>query len=450
MLVFNKIRKMKVRFSGLFILLIAFMLGSTTSLWAGPQERTMSLDELFQLADSVSITLKSAESQSKVADATIAVAKNGLLPDINFTASATYNGNAWMADRNFSNGQNLDSPHFGNNFALEVVQVVYAGGAIKHGIERAELQAQLAHLDISNQRQKVRFLLTGYYLNLYKFRNMLGVVERNIERTEQVIKDMRAREEQGLVLSNDITRYEVQLQNLRYKRTELMSQIDIFNNQLVITLNLPADTQIMPDTELLNLYLHEYSEAELRNIAEAELPLLKIGRANIDISRKQEQIARSGMIPKISVFAGDRLQGPLTMELPPINKNLNTWYVGVGLSFNFGNLYKSQRDVNRTRLSTAAAQSRYAEIKESVDLEIHQAYVNYRNAFELLHTQEKSLQLATENYAVTENRYNNDLVLLIDLLDADNIKLDAEIQYVNARINIIYNYYRLLYVTGTL
>lgn len=442
---------MKVRLSGLFILLIAFMLGSTTSLWAGPQERTMSLDELFQLADSVSLTLKSAESQSKVADATIAVAKNGLLPDINFTASATYNGNAWMADRNFSNGQNLDSPpHFGNNFALEVVQVVYAGGAIKHGIERAELQAQLAHLDISNQRQRVRFLLTGYYLNLYKFRNMLGVVERNIERTEQVIKDMRAREEQGLVLSNDITRYEVQLQNLRYKRTELMSQIDIFNNQLVITLNLPADTQIMPDTELLNLYLREYSEAELRNIAEAELPLLKMDRANIDISRKQEQIARSGMIPKISVFAGDRLQGPLTMELPPINKNLNTWYVGVGLSFNFGNLYKSQRDVNRARLSTAAAQSRYAEIKESVDLEIHQAYVNYRNAFELLHTQEKSLQLATENYAVTENRYNNDLVLLIDLLDADNIKLDAEIQYVNARINIIYNYYRLLYVTGTL
>lgn len=450
MLVFNKIRKMKVRLSGLFILLIAFMLGSTTSLWAGPQERTMSLDELFQLADSVSLTLKSAESQSKVADATIAVAKNGLLPDINFTASATYNGNAWMADRNFSNGKNLDSPHFGNNFALEVAQVVYAGGAIKHGIERAELQAQLAHLDISNQRQRVRFLLTGYYLNLYKFRNMLGVVERNIGRTEQVIKDMRAREEQGLVLSNDITRYEVQLQNLRYKRTELMSQIDIFNNQLVITLNLPADTQIMPDTELINLSLREYSEAELRNIAEAELPLLKIGRANIDISRKQEQIARSGMIPKISVFAGDRLQGPLTMELPPINKNLNTWHVGVGLSFNFGNLYKSQRDVNRARLSTVATQSRYAEIKESVDLEIHQAYVNYRNAFELLHTQEKSLQLATENYAVTENRYNNDLVLLIDLLDADNIKLDAEIQYVNARINIIYNYYRLLYVTGTL
>ena len=83
-------------------------------------------------------------------------------------------------------------------------------------------------------------------------------------------------------------------------------------------------------------------------------------------------------------------------------------------------------------------------------MEIHQAYVNYQDAFELLHNQEKILQLATENYVVTKNRFNNDLVLLIDLLDAENIRLDAEVQYVNARINIIYNYYRLMYVTCTL
>ena len=94
--------------------------------------------------------------------------------------------------------------------------------------------------------------------------------------------------------------------------------------------------------------------------------------------------------------------------------------------------------------------AKYDELQENIELEIHKAYVDYQNAFELLHTQEKSLQLATENYTVTENRFNNDLVLLIDLLDAENIRLDAEVQYVNARINIIYNYYRLMHVTGTL
>lgn len=307
----------KVKICSLILFLTAMMFVASTTAQAQQTERTMSLKELLQLADSASLALKSAKSQAQVADAAVEVAKNKLLPDVNVTASATYNGNAWMADRDFSNGKTLHSPHFGNNFALEIAQVVYSGGAIKHGIERAKLQAQLASLDVSNLQQKVRFLITGYYLNVYKFRNMKLVYDRNIKRIEQVIRDMQAREKQGLILSNDITRYEVQLQNLHYKRTELMSQIDVYNNQLVTTLSLPEGTQIMPDTTLLNLSMREYSEVDLRAMTHELSPTLQIGRINIDLSRNQAHIARSGMLPKVSVIAGDRLQGPLTMELPP-------------------------------------------------------------------------------------------------------------------------------------
>ena len=434
----------------IFPLCFISVLNPIFSVQAQETERVMGLEEIFSLADSCSLTIKSAFQEAKSADANIQVAKNGLLPDINFSVSATYNGNAWMSDRDFSNGQSLPAPHFGNNFALEVRQIVYSGGAVSHGIRGAELQADIAKLNVTDKRLNVRFLLTGYYLNLYKFRNLERVYNKNIARAKQVIKDMRAREEQGIVLHNDITRYEVLLQNLLYRLTELKSQIDVFNNQLVTTLNLPDGTQIMPDTTLINLSTAEYSESELRERANTYSPRLKMARTSIELGRNQEKLARSGLLPKISIIAGDHLTGPITVELPPINKNINNWYFGVGVAYNIGNIYKSQRDITRSRLNTSASEAKYAELQEHLELEIHQAYVNYQNAFELLHTQEKSLQLATENYTVTENRYNDDLVLLIDLLDADNIRLDAEVQYVNARINIIYNYYRLMYVTGTL
>ena len=58
--------------------------------------------------------------------------------------------------------------------------------------------------------------------------------------------------------------------------------------------------------------------------------------------------------------------------------------------------------------------------------------------------------LANQNYEVIANRYANDLVLVTDLVDADNLRLSAEVQYVNAQINIIYNYYRLLYAAGAI
>lgn len=99
------------------------------SLHAQQTARIMSLNELFSLADTQSKTIKIYESVVSGAEKDISVAKNAYLPCVEFSASATFNGNAWVADRDFSNGHSFSSPHFGNNFAIEASQVVFAGGA---------------------------------------------------------------------------------------------------------------------------------------------------------------------------------------------------------------------------------------------------------------------------------------------------------------------------------
>ena len=47
-------------------------------------------------------------------------------------------------------------------------------------------------------------------------------------------------------------------------------------------------------------------------------------------------------------------------------------------------------------------------------------------------------------------RYEEGLAVITDLLDASNQLLDAQIQEVNAKMNIAYNYYRLQYISGTI
>lgn len=187
-----------------------FLLGSI-SMSAQPTERIMTLNELFSLADTQSKTIKIFEEAVSGASKDISVAKNAYLPNIDFSASASYNGNAWVADRNFSNGQSYSSPHFGNNFAIEASQVIFAGGSIYNNVKALEIQKKIAEWDLTAHRQEVYFLLTGYYLDLYKYRNLLTVYDKNIEQTRQVIRDMHAREAAGVALNNDITRYEVQI-----------------------------------------------------------------------------------------------------------------------------------------------------------------------------------------------------------------------------------------------
>ena len=65
-----------------------------------------------------------------------------------------------------------------------------------------------------------------------------------------------------------------------------------------------------------------------------------------------------------------------------------------------------------------------------------------------LATQKKSVELARQNYEVINNRYLNQMALVTDMVDASNLRLNAELQEVDARINIVYAYYRVKYAAG--
>ena len=56
--------------------------------------------------------------------------------------------------------------------------------------------------------------------------------------------------------------------------------------------------------------------------------------------------------------------------------------------------------------------------------------------------------LAQQNYDVMNARYLSQLALVTDMVDASNLKLNAELSEVDARINIVYAYYRMKYVAG--
>lgn len=136
------------------------------------------------------------------------------------------------------------------------------------------------------------------------------------------------------------------------------------------------------------------------------------------------------------------------MEVPPINRNLSYWWVGVGVSYNISSLYKTNKSAAKSRLSTILASEEYEANRENAILAIRADYIKYAEAYEELTTRMKSVELAKQNYDITTTRYSSDMALITDMLDAANSLLEAEQQLVDARINIIYNYYKLLFTSG--
>ncbi len=415
--------------------------------WA---QHPMTIDQLFQRVEEHSKTLHTGKTQAEAAAVGVEAAKSKRLPDIDAALSFSYIGNALLTDRDFSNARGLRSPHYGNTFTLQATQTVYAGGAVNAGIRLAELTRRQADAAVRLTRQQVRFMALGQYLDLFKTDNQIRVYERNIQLTRQLLADIGERQRQGMALKNDITRYELQMETLKLGLTALRNSRSILNHQLCNTLGLPQDEDIQPDTTVADGTYGQDGEAYWQAAGTLHSPLLEQSANAVRMAEQQEKIAKSDRLPKVALVAAENFDGPITFELPPIDKNLNVWYVGVGVKYSLSSLFKSNKRIRQAAVETRQAKAAHAVQGEQLDNSIQAAYVNYRQTYVELETQRKSVELARQNYDVMNARYLSQLALVTDMVDASNLRLDAELKEVDARINIVYAYYRMKYVAGEL
>lgn len=415
-----------------------------------PMERVLGIEEMFRLADANSKSIQTYDTGKEAADQALKAAKARRLPDVDVSLSFSYLGDGRLWDRDFSNGMNIPMPHFGNNFALEAQQIIYAGGAVNSGIALAELEQQMAGLDWQKNRQEIRFLLAGYYLNLYKLDNQVRVLQKNLYLTGQVIRNMEARRAQGTALKNDITRYELQQETLKLQLAQVQDARKIMNHRLITTLHLPAGTEIVPDTALLDADVRTLAEQDWQQMAAQGNVGLRQAELAVRMSEQHVKLERSERLPKVALVAAEHLDGPITIEVPVLDNNFNYWYVGVGVKYSLSSLFKNNRKLKQARLNVRRAREEYELAQEQVENAVQAGYVDFLTSFTDLRTQEKSVELADENYNVTSNRYKNELALLTDMLDASNMKLSADLGLVNARINVVYNYYKMKYLTHSL
>ena len=154
------------------------------------------------------------------------------------------------------------------------------------------------------------------------------------------------------------------------------------------------------------------------------------------------------MRPKLELLASWQMNGPILTEIPPVDRNLSYWFVGLGVSYNLSSLYKGNKKLAQARVATRQKMEQLDAEADNLSRAIHSDYVRYRQAYEELLTERKNVELATANYNTVATRFDEGIALITDMLDAANSRLEAEQLLVNARINIIYYYYRLMFTSG--
>lgn len=426
------------------------MLASGAAVYAEDRDSLkLSLQDVFSRIESENSTMTMLRSAKEAAEEGIRDAKNARYPDIEASVNVSYIGDAYLTDRNLGNWTKAPSPHFGNGFTIDASQVIYAGGALNSAVKMAGLASEAASVQIDKSREGLRLMAAGQYLDLYKLANNIRVYRENIALTEKLIEEIQAKREAGVALANDVTRYELRLELLKLDLTRLQNTSEILNYRICNMLNLPETSVIVPDlaeeTGSVPVSAWEWHSSSLQSS-----PELRMSGINAEMAEVRHALAKSAILPKIAVVAHEGFDGPITFEIPPIDKNLNIWYVGIGLKYDFGALYKAGRKIKQAAVQSRQAAQAETVAEENLRNEVQQAYLDWRQAYVELETRRKSLQLAEENYERVYDRYVEQLALTTDMLDAFNMKLDSELGVQDAEAEIEYRLAKLKYAAGIL
>ncbi len=412
-------------------------------------ERSMTLDEVVQLALENHTQLQLSKENIQIARQQTKIAELQKLPSINASANAFYLGDALILDKDFSKVATVIMPHFGNTYSVQASELIFKGGLVKKSVELSELREQLAELDHEKDVQNIKFLVISTYLDIQKIINQKNVYLNNRKLATQRLENVNKFYKQGMVTRNEIIRGELLLKNLEQGILVLDNSRAALNYQLATAIGISPDVLIQPAASF-NETGDARGVAYFQELAHLNHPVLKSAQTGIRMSEKNIEIIRTDRMPTIAAFGGYSMARPVTSSLPAQDYYTNTWQTGVSISYNIDNLYKTKEKEQLGKFQLNQAKDVLVLQQQNLDVQTNAAWLKWREAVQQAKLYKESEELANENYKIIEAKYLNQLALQADMTDATNAKLEAELQYANSEINVQYQYFNLLKTTGTL
>ena len=429
--------------------ILSVLIGLFPALFFSQEIKQMTANEVAELALQNHYQLKVSAQNINIAKQQTDITKLQKLPSVVASTTQFYLGNVVAIDKDFSNSTTIPMPHYGSTYGVQATQLIFKGGLVNKSIEMAGLREQLSELDLEKNKQDVKFLVISNYLDVYKIINQQSVFNNNKKLAQQRLKNINDFYKQGMITRNEVIRGELAIKNLDQGILTLANNRKILNYNLNVALGLPSDTEIIPVENLGNKESGIGMDYYL-NLAHDSNPQLKSAQTNIGVADKNIEIIKTDRMPTLSGFGGYSLQRPITARNPVLDMYSSGWQGGISLSYNIDNLYKTKEKVKLGEMQKNQANDALTLTQQNIDMNVNASYIKYQEAIQQADVLNDAKNLADENYKITEAKYLNQLAVQAEMIDAQNQKLQSELDFANAEINVLYQYYNLLKSTGTL
>jgi outer membrane protein TolC len=410
--------------------------------------RNLSLDEAIELGIQNSKQLAMANGKVAVMQARVAQIKNMLIPSVNASVNYTrISDNVEPFKVQFSptaqpvslNPQILDQSYN----RLGVQTGLFTGFRAINTLKSTQYLEQAAQLDAEKDKADIRLNIINAYYNYFKLIASKQILEENLQRFDHRLTDTKLFLNQGIALQNDVLKLELHKANLQQNIADVQGAIDIATFNLALMLGLATDTKINLNESLNKTSRTIAQTNELIIEALQNRYEIKANQYRQQASKKAIEISKSYYYPVINVGANYDYNLPNQRVFPQENAFKGTWFAGITASYNLVNLYSAKDLVREQNVNYQQTISLNAMSEDVVKMDVNANASAYHTAVQKITLANKSIDQATENQRIMQTRYTNQIATLTDLLEADALYSQAQLNLINANADAEIAYAKL-------
>ena len=326
---------------------------------------------------------------------------------------------------------------------------IYEGNKINNAIKIANQHNEIAKIKKERVESDIQFHVIASYLQIYKMMELQKIIEENIKEEKERLKEVNSLQKHGTVTKNEVIRAELQLSDRELNWLTNKKNIQIALHDLKTLLQLPEEQQVAIDTTQ-GLEINEVGPYDSYLKPALENEEMRIAGKQIRIKKLELNIAKSNYYPKIHFFGNYSFKYPNYMFFPPEPYLYTLGQVGIEASYDISGLYKT-----KTKVKVASAKMEWQKmeseiVKDRISDDLYKNHTQYQEITEKFKVVDKALELADENYRIVKLKYLNQLVLITEMVDADNALLQAKYNKISIRIDAVVKRFELLHTAGIL
>jgi TolC family type I secretion outer membrane protein len=403
-----------------------------------PLPEPLSMSEAIHIALEQNPEIKAAGFQMDAVKSNTTKARSGFYPQLNFSQSFNRTTNpmwafgtklnqATITQEDFDPAR-LNDPDAINNFTsnFSVSWSVFEGGRTKLGLEQAKQHLSVASLALERTRQNVISQTAKAYVGLVLAQKNIMVTKEALETSKANLKMIQSRYNSGFVVKSDLLRANVHVADLEQQWLLSESQFKIREAMLNTSMGSGTAYPLNPVTPLS---IGSELSGTIDNwivTALSKRPEIKNLRLEEEIAKKEVEKSRTGHYPDLN------LVGNYEINSEDFSDSADNYTIGAVMQIN---LFSGNRITEETKAAKSLLR-RVQEIQKSTELgikvQVREAFLKAKCARKMIGVAKTAADQAEEGLRIVKNRYNNGLLTIIDLLDAELAHQQARTNYFKA------------------